>query len=130
MHNEGTVVSTVIACIMRVQWYLPTHSQLNKTTLPLSGKSQLCLKHRNNYPPHMIFPPFSTLSDTSQQLYFSELYNSEKHIHVIQYLNNRLDIITMTSLDYTIRWDFKTPLLVVVGLPQGLHYKIKNTTIY
>ncbi len=33
--------------------------------------------------------------------YFSELYNSEKHIDVIQYLNNRLDIITKTSLDYT-----------------------------
>ncbi len=49
--------------------------------------------------------------------YFSELYNSEKHIHVIQYLNNRLYIITKTSLDYTIRWDSKTALLVVVGLP-------------
>ncbi len=32
--------------------------------------------------------------------YFSELYLSEKHIHVIKYLNNRLDIITKTSLDY------------------------------
>ncbi len=49
--------------------------------------------------------------------YFSELYNSEKHIHVIQYLNNKLDIITKTSLDYTIKWDSKTALLVVIGLP-------------
>ncbi len=49
--------------------------------------------------------------------YFSELYNSEKHIHVIQYLNNRLDIITKTSLDYTMRWDSKRALLVIVVLP-------------
>ncbi len=49
--------------------------------------------------------------------YFSELYNSEKHIHVIQYLNNRLDIITKTSLDYTIRCDSKTALLVVIWAP-------------
>ncbi len=47
--------------------------------------------------------------------YFSELYNSDKHIHVIQYLNNKIDIITKTSLDYTIRWYSKKHCWLLLG---------------
>ncbi len=90
-------------------------------TLRLYIQKASILEERTKGHIQSIYPPTLCIDEQFNSIfYFSELYNSEKHIHVIQYLNNRLDSITKTSLDYTIRWDSKTALLVIVGLSQPL----------